>query len=180
MSEPSKKITYLLAEFNSAADLMQAARKLRDSEFNNYDCHSPFPIHGMDDAMGLKPSILGYFAGAAALFGLSGALLLQWWTSTIEYPLVISGKPFFSYQAFLPVTFAGAVLFTAFGALLGMLALNKLPRLNHPLFNSEKFKRVTDDGFFVSVEMPSSDSEIEKAKKFLVSLGGKNIEIIEG
>ena len=179
MKSPVDKIV-VLAEFNSPASLIRAAEKLKNSQFKKFDCHSPFPIHGMDDAMGLKPSVLGYIAGLMALIGLVGALLLQWWTSSVEYPLVISGKPFFSYQAFLPVTFAGAVLLAAFGSILGMLALNQLPRFNHPIFTSKRFKKVTDDGFFVSIELPKSGAEIPAAENLLASLGGSHIEVLDG
>ncbi len=113
MAKKRIKEIILLAEFDTPASLMQAAEKTRDAGYKKFDCHSPFPIHGMDDAMGVKRSPLGYIVGIFAFIGLSGGILLQWWTSTVDYPLVISGKPFFSYQAYLPVTFAFAVLFSA-------------------------------------------------------------------
>lgn len=170
----------LIAEFNSAAELFKAAEKLRDSGYKKFDCHSPFPIHGMDDAMGIKRSRLGFIAGAFALIGFSGAVLLQWWASAVEYPLVISGKPFFSYQAYLPVTFALAVLLGALASIVGMLALNKLPRWNHPLFKSELFEKVGDNGFFVTIESTDPKFAEQKASEFLKSIGAGTIDVVNG
>ncbi len=175
----SKVTKILLAEFDSASSLLHAAEKMRDAGYRKYDCHSPFPIHGMDDAMGLKRSPLGYVVGFAGICGLVGALGFQWWTSAVDYPIVISGKAFFSYQAFVPVTFAITVLLSAFGAFFGMLHFNKLPRLFHPLFNSDKFAKVTDGGFFVSVESDDPKFDAEQTMQLLKSIGAVDVEVIE-
>ncbi len=175
-----KKIpAVILAQFDSANDLYHAAEKLRDDGYKEFDCHSPFPIHGMDEAMGLKRSPLGYIVFVIGSMGLIGILTLMWWTSSVDYPLVISGKPFFSYPAFVPITFALTVLTSAIGATLSMLAINQLPRLVHPLFNSDRFAKFSDDGFFVSVE--SNDKKYDEARtsEFLKSIGGKHIEILK-
>jgi len=151
---------------------------MRDSGYKLYDCHSPFPIHGMNKAMGVNRSNLGYLVGIFALIGFSGALLLQWWTSAIDYPIIISGKPFFSYQAFVPVIFALAVLFSALAVTFGMLIANRLPMLFHPLFSSARFKRFSTDGFFISVESNDPRFDSSRTKAFLESIGGKNIELL--
>jgi len=166
----------LLAQFDDPAALMHAAEKVRDAGYKKFDCHSPFPIHSMDAAMGLKRSRLGWIVGLAALIGTSGALGLQWWSSTLEYPLVISGKPFFSFQAYVPVTFALGVLLSAVAALVGMLVLNGLPRLHHPVFYSDNFARATDDGFFISIETEDPLFDADQTRTFLESAGGRNIE----
>lgn len=168
-----------LAQFSNPGELMKAAKKLRDSEYNKYDCHSPFPIHGMDKAMGLPRSPLGWMIGLAAIIGTSGALALQWWTSTIDYPMVISGKPLFSFQAYVPVTFAIGILLSAFTALIGMLVINGLPRWNHPVFNSNRFEKATDDSFFVSIEADDPRFDKEKTLQFLESIGGTDCELLE-
>lgn len=170
----------ILAEFDNPAALLKAATVLRDAGYNKFDCHSPFPIHGMDKAMGLKRSPLGWMVGLAALAGTSGALALQWWTSTIDYPLVISGKPLFSFQAYVPVTFALGVLLSAATALIGMLALNGLPRYHHPVFYSDRFAKASDDGFFISVEINDKIFDVEQTRGLLEQSGGNNIEILEG
>ena len=173
------KVEGVLAEFADPASLMKAAEKTRYAGYKKFDCHSPFPIHGMDAAMGLKRSPLGWIVGLAALIGTSAALGLQWWTSTIDYPLVISGKPFFSFQAYVPVTFALGVLLSAFAALIGMLVLNGLPRLHHPTFYSDRFARVTDDGFFISIEAADPKFDAQETIKFLESIGGTNPEVLK-
>jgi len=172
----NKKILGIVARFESAADLMTAAEKIREAGYEKFDCHSPFPIHGMDKAMGLKRSGLGWLVGIAGIIGTSGALALQWWTSTIDYPIVISGKPLFSFQAYVPVTFAVGVLLSAFTAMFGMLILNGLPRWFHPLFYSNTFSRFSTDGFFISVEPEDPKFDPEQTSKFLESIGGKDIE----
>jgi len=175
-----KNNTYgLLATFEGPADLLHAAEKVRDAGFKKFDCHSPFPIHGMDEAMGLKDSPLGIIASVGSLIFGSGVLGLMWWTSVKAYPLVLSGKELFSYQAFVPITFElcilGAALFTVFG----MFALNRLPTFYHPLFNSKKFETFGDDGFLMSIEQADKNFDLNQTKALLESLGGKNIEVIE-
>ncbi len=179
MSYHRTKLAGWLAEFDSAESLLKAARGVHAAGIKKFDCHSPFPIHGMDKAMGMKRSPIGYIVGVMGTIGLFGALGLQYWTSAVDYPVVISGKPFFSYQAFVPVTFALTVLLSAFGAFFGMLHLNRMPRLNHPLFNSEKFSRVFDGGFFVSIEADDSVADESKVRDLLNSLGAVSIEEVE-
>ncbi len=168
----------IIARFENSAGLLKAAEKIYDAGYIKFDCHSPFPIHGMDKAMGLKRSPLGWLVGISALIGTSGALLLQWWTGTIDYPLVISGKPLFSFQAYVPVTFAMGVLLSAFTALFGMLILNGLPRLFHPVFYSKQFVRFSDDGFFISIESDDPRFNSHRTAKLLESIGGKDIELL--
>lgn len=170
----------VLARFANPAELIEAARKVRDAGYEQFDCHSPFPIHGMDDAMGLKRSPLGFIVGGMTITGASLGMLLQWWTASIEYPLIISGKPFFSWQAFIIVTFALFVLFGAFGAVFGMFHLNRLPRLHHPLFYSDNFAKVTDDGFFVSIEVHDEKFDEKQTQQFLTSIGGVDVELVAG
>jgi hypothetical protein len=168
----------VLARFESAATLLAAAKQVREAGYTRFDCHSPFPIHGMDGAMGLKRSGLGWIVGLAATLGTVGGLGLQWWTSSVEYPMVISGKPFFSYQAYVPITFGLGVLLSAFAAVVGMLALNRLPQLHHPVFFSERFSRFSDDGFFVSIEADDAQFDAKTTADFLTSIGGLEVEVL--
>jgi hypothetical protein len=178
MSNNHEKPYMVLAEFENPAQLLYAAEKIKDAGYKKFDCHSPFPIHGMDDAMGLKRSPLGWIVGTVAFFALLGGFTLEWWTSTIEYPIVISGKPFFSYQAYGPVAFAIMVLFSAFAALFGMMALNKFPMWYHKLFDSGKTAKITNDGFVVSIDTDDPNFDQTKTKSFLENIGGKNLEVI--
>lgn len=174
------KLHGLIAEFDSPATLLQAGTALRDKGFEQYDCHSPFLIHGMDEAMGLKRSPLGYIIALFAIIGAIIGLGLQTWVHSIEYPLIISGKPYFAWQAYIIVTFALTILFGAFGAVFGMLGLNKLPRYHHYIFYSDKFKKVTDDGFFVSIGANDKMFDKKDTTDFLKAIGGKHIEVLEG
>ncbi|MBR9979085.1 MAG: DUF3341 domain-containing protein [Bacteroidetes bacterium] len=170
----------LFAAFENPATLIEAARRTREAGYRNFDCYSPFPIHGMDDAMGEKRSPVGYIVGGMALLGAAIGFSLQTWVATSAYPLVISGKPFFSWQAFIIITFALFVLFGAFAAVFGMFRLNRLPRLHHPLFHSGLLAKASDDGFLLGIEAQDSLFDEEKTRDFLVSIGGTNIELVRG
>jgi hypothetical protein len=175
----SMRTVGLVAEFRNPAEILAAATTLRDAGYKKFDCHSPFPIHGMDRAMGLKRSPLGWIVG---LFGFGGAglgMLMQWWMSAVDYPLVIAGKPFFSYQAFVPITFGVAVLLGAISTVVGMLTLSRLPMFHHKVFHSDRFTRVTNDGFFVSVDAGDSKFDADITRSMLESAGGINIELLE-
>ncbi len=165
-----------LARYAGPAELLAAARRVAEAGYSKFDCHSPFPIHGMDEAMGLKRSPLGFMVGIAAFAGAGLALLLQGWSSAVDYPLIISGKPFFSYQAFMPVTFGLAVLLGAFTAVFGMLALNRLPRFYHTVFHSERFSQVTRDAFFISIESDDPLFHMEKTPALLRETGAMEVE----
>ena len=169
----------VLAEYDSPASITKVAKALRDSGYNGYEVYTPFPVHGMDDAMGLKPSPLGWIVLCGGTFGLLTGIGLQTWVSTSAYRLVISGKPFFSYPAFVPVTFELMVLFSAFSAVFGMLFLNKLPQHHFTYFKSHNFTRSTSHGFFISVDALDPLFDRQKTSDFLLSYGGKNIEFIE-
>lgn len=169
----------MIAEFAGPKALLDAAGRIRDAGYKKYDSHSPFPIHGMDEAMGLSPSPLGWFVGVAAFSGLGLALLLQWWTGAVAYKLVISGKPLFSYQAYAPVTFGVAVLFGALTAFFGALALMQLPRPHHPVFYSDRFEGFSDDKFFISIEATDAQFDVNRTAEFLESVGGSHVELLK-
>ncbi len=177
--DKNPKVVGMLARYESAGALLKAAEKLRDSKYSKFDCHSPFPIHGMDDAMGLKRSPVGYFAGLGGTIGLSVGLGLQWWTSTVGYPLVISGKPLNSYQAFIPVAFGLTILFAALGAFAAMLIFNKMPQFWHIVFHSDQFAKFSDDGFFVSVEATDPKFDEATTRVLLESIGGTDLEVLQ-
>lgn len=170
----------IACEFSSAADLYHAAEKCRDHGFKKWDVHTPFPIHGMDEAMGLGNSKVSLVALIAGLTGTTTAVLLQFIPSSFLYPLIVNGKPtnFLTVPAFFPVIFELTVLCCAFGCLFGMLALNRLPRWNHPLFNWERFGKFSDDGFFLSIEADDPKFQETRTKEFLEGIGAKNITLI--
>jgi Protein of unknown function (DUF3341) len=169
----------VLAEFASVADVAHAAEKVRDRGFKRWDVYSPFPIHGIERAMGIGDSKLGWIAFFMAVAGATGGFGLQYWVTNYAYPLLIGGKPMNSYPAYVPVTFEPGILFTGFGCILGMLILNGLPRWYHSVFKSQNFKKVTDNGFFIAIEAKDPKFNLEDTRRFLESIGGRNIEVLE-
>jgi len=168
----------LMAYFENPNELIQAANKARDAGYRRFDAFSPFPIHGMDDAMGLAPSKVGVISAIGSFCMFLVAVALQWWTSAVAYPLVLSGKTFFSYQAFVPIMFELSILGAALCAILGMFHFNKLGFLYHPLFNSKKFGSVNDNGFALGIDTADPLFDVEKTKQFLESLKPIEIEMI--
>jgi hypothetical protein len=170
----------VLAEFDSPASLYRAAERVRDAGFEKWDTHSPFPVHGLERAMGLKRSMVPVAVLVLGLGGAAAGMALQWWVSTRAYPLVVSGKPFFSWPAFVPIMFECGVLGGALGAVFGFLGLSKLPRHHHPLFASTRFERVTDDKFFLSVEASDPRYGGDDTVRLLERLGAQHVELVEG
>ena len=179
MSAAEGKVRGMLAEFATPDHLLAACERVRDAGFTRWDAHAPFPVHGLNDAMGLNPTVLPWFVLGGGTTGAVGGLLLQWWTNAVNYPFLISGKPYFSLPANIPITFELTILFGAVGAFVGMLVLNGLPRFHHPLFRSARFRRTTSDGFFISVEASDPLFHPIRTRAFLESLGGRNIETVE-
>jgi hypothetical protein len=173
------KTKCVLAEFNSPAALLVAAKKAKEAGYTVYDAYSPFPIHGMDDAMGLGQSKLDWIVLIGGAFGLVFGFGLQTWVATSAYKLVISGKPLFSFQAFVPVTFELMVLFAAFSAVFGMFAFNKLPQFYHPIFRSVNFRKVTSHAFFIGIESTDPLFNEKETLDFLEKIGGSSIELIK-
>jgi hypothetical protein len=178
MSATERKPLAVIAEFAGPNELLAAAEKVRDRGYSRFDCHSPFPIHGMNEAMGISRSPLGFIVGGVALVALGSVAYGLYWITAVDYPFVVSGKPFFSYQAYAPIAFALTVLLSAFAAFFGMFHLNRLPRLFHPLFYAECFAKVSDDGFIVSVEADDPKFSEEQVTAFLTEIGGTNVEVI--
>ena len=169
----------VLAEFSTPAGLYSACERVRDAGFTRWDAHTPFPVHGLDKAMGLRRSPLPWIVLVMGLTGAALGFILQWWVHESAYPLVISGKPFFTWPAFIPITFELGVLFAALGAVVGMLALNRLPMHYHPLFQSKVFERVTDDAFFISIESWDPKFDPSDTSNLLQSLGARSVELVE-
>jgi len=181
MSTTRKRVFGYLAEFESASALYKAAEKVRDAGFRRWDCYSPFPVHGLDNAMGMKRSILPWFVFFGGAAGLATAFLLAYITQVQIYPTVVQGKPvnIFTVPAFFPIMFELTVLFSGFTTLFGLLALIGLPRLHHPIFASHQFHRASDDAFFVAIEARDPKFSPDATREFLEELGGTNVELVE-
>ena len=172
----SKKLHALLIEFDSPSLLMEAAEKCRDEGFKNWDVHTPFPVHGMDDAMGIRGTRLPFLVLAAGATGLGLATLMQWWMNAVDYPFIISGKPLFGIPANIPIMFELTVLLSAFAAFFGMWILNGLPRWHNPLFTNRRFRRATQDRYYIVIEARDPKFNLEHTRNFMASLGGSVVE----
>lgn len=177
---PEAPLYGLAAEFDSAAELFTAAQKIRGAGYRCFDVYSPFPIHGMDQAMGAKPSTLGKFIFVGGLAGFLTAVGLQFIPTSIIYPLIVMGKPtnLYTVPAFFPIMFELTVLFASFTAFFGLLMMNGLPRWHHPIFNWERFKRVSDDKFFAVIESRDPRFAANEAEALLTELGGTNLTLV--
>jgi hypothetical protein len=160
----------LAAEFPSAKDLLRAARSVRDSGYSRFDTFSPIPIHGMEEAVGQRYTLLPWIVFAAGMAGAAFGFGLQYWTSVIDYPLVIGGKPLNSWPAFIPITFECTILFAGITSAVAMVLMNGLPRPYHPMFNAPNFERATVDRFFLCIEAEDPAFDREATRSFLEGL----------
>ena len=153
----------ILAEYDTPDQLISAATKVREAGFEKWDTYSPFPVHGIDQAMGIKMTILPWLTLCAGLTGLATAITMQWWMNAYDYPWLISGKPIWSIPANVPIMFELTVLFSAITTLVGMLMLNGLPHPSHPLDLVKRFARVTDDKFFLLIQ--AADAKFDEQRR---------------
>ncbi|MBC7924307.1 MAG: DUF3341 domain-containing protein [Bryobacteraceae bacterium] len=170
----------VVGQFDRPEDLVRAGEELHKGRgYTKIDAVTPFPIHGIDDAIGTPPSKLGYIVFACGLFGLANAILMVWYTSAVDYRLVIGGKPLFAWEFSVPVLFELTVLFSAFGAVLGMFFLNGLPQFYHPLFNYQHFGSSTDDKYLLVVESSDPRFNVEEIRGVMEKLGAAHTEVVE-
>lgn len=189
-SSKSKTLYGYIAEFDTPGAIMAAAERVRNEGYERWDVCTPFPVHGMDRAMGIKRTILPVIVFGGGLTGTLAATALQIFTNSTGlhipfpipvtgYPFLISGKPLLSIPAFIPVMFELTVLFSALTTVFGMFLMNGLPRLSHPLFKSDRFRRVTNDRFFVVIESRDPRFLPGKTEAFLKSLNPLSVEAVE-
>jgi len=169
----------VIAEFDNTTDTLHAAEQVRDAGFRKWDVYMPFPIHGMDKAMGLKNSKVGWFSFIGGVTGYTTGMLMIWWMNAIDYKILVGGKPMFSPYGAFPPSYELTILFGAFGAILGMLFLNRLPRLHHPLLKHRRFELASHDKFFVVIETADSKYSEAESRKLLEAAGSKRIEMVE-
>jgi hypothetical protein len=158
--------------------LLLAAEKVRLAGFSKWDVHTPIPIHGLDEAMGIRMSKLPWLVLGGGAAGLCAGIGLQWFTNAFDYPFLISGKPLFGLPAAVPVTFELTVLLASLGAVGGLFAVNGWPRLHHPIFESERFRRSTTDRFFISVDQSDPAFRPSETGAMLTSLGATHLEVV--
>jgi hypothetical protein len=169
----------LLAEFDTPADVLHAAEKVREAGFQYWDVFTPFAVHGLDKAMGLKNSQVGWFSFLGGVTGYASGMLMIWWMNAHDYAIVVGGKPMFSPYSAFPPSYELTILLGAFGALFGMLFLNRLPRLHHPLLKHRRFAAVTHDKFYIVIETSDPKYAATETPKLLESLGSRHIEEVK-
>jgi len=180
-----------LAQYDAPADILHAAKIIRDAGFKRWDCLTPFPVHGLDRAMGIKKTILPWLVLIAGITGAMIACLMQWYVNSphaesaslyifSSYPLRISGKPYWSLPANIPIIFELTILFAALASFVGAWLLSSLPKLYHPLFNVARFRRVTDDKFFILLEAVDPKFDIHALRELLASTFPVAIEEVRG
>lgn len=167
----------LLGEFDSPKQLMDAAKKVREAGYRRIDAFTPFPIEGLSQALGLgrKHDLVPLLTLIGGLCGGLGGFFFQVWANVSSYPLNIGGRPLNSWPAFIPVTFELTVLGASTFAVFGMLALNKLPEPHHPLFNVARFKRASDDKFFLCIMAHDPKFHLEETARLLQSINAHHV-----
>jgi hypothetical protein len=169
----------ILAEFDSATELVDAARKVRDAGYTKTDAFTPFPLHEIDEALGIKRSVLPYLIFAGGLTGLFAGLGLEYFVHVIDWPIIVGGRPHFSLPAFVPPAYELTILFSAFVAVFGMLFLNGLPSPYHPLFNVPRFALATREKFFLVIESRDPLYDYDATKSFIQSLDPQEVFDVE-
>ena len=170
-----KEIYGLLAEFDTTTELVHAAEKTRDAGFTKTDAFSPFPIHEMDEALGVKRTILPYLVFAGGIAGLCLGLGLQIFTHWYEYPIIVGGRPHLSLPAFIPPAYEMTILLASFAAVFGMILLNGLPKPYHPVFNVPRFSLATREKFFLLIQSEDPQFDYEDTKEFMESLSPQEV-----
>ena len=168
-----------VAEFESAADIYHAAEKVVAEGYRKVDAHTPFPVHGIEGVLKQPPSHVGWICLIGGLIGIVIAQLMMWWMNAYDYPIWVSGKEPYAWPPTIPITFECMVLLSAFGAVFGMFGINKLPRLNHPIFKHSQIHRVSDDRFFLSVEASDPMFDSQRTVELLGEVGGHHVELLE-
>jgi hypothetical protein len=164
-----------LAEFDTPTQLVEAARKVREAGYTKTDAFSPFPIHEIDEALGIKRSILPFLVLTGGVTGLLTGLTLQWFVHVFDYPIIVGGRPYFSLPSFIPPMFELTILFAAFTAVFGMILLNGLPKPYHPVFNVPRFALATREKFFLLIERRDPKFDLQETRNFMQSLNAQEV-----
>lgn len=178
-AEENAKHYAVIGDFDTPEDLLRAIRTARSAGYSKMEAYTPFPIHGIDEALGEPRSPLGRIVIVCGLIGLSAAVLLQWWTGAVDYKLSIAGKPLFALEPSVPIMFELSVLLSAFGAVLGMFFLNKLPTYYHSFFNYSRAAGASNDRFLLAVEATDAKFNAGEVQSFLDSCGSRHTELVE-
>jgi len=174
------KLHAIVAEFDNPDDLVEAADKARQAGFRKMDAYSPFPIHGLSEAIGFKDVKVPFSVFAGGLVGSCFGYGLQYYVHVLDYPMNVGGKPLNSLPSMIPITYECTILFAGLTAFFGMLAFNRLPKPYHPIFNTPNFNRATQDRFFLAIESEDPNFETERVTTFLKELSPLNVTEVHG
>ena len=169
----------LMAEFDNPTDVVEAARATYDAGYRRINAYSPYPIEELSEAIGFHRTRLPIIVLVGGIIGGLIGYGLQYYVAVIDYPLNVGGRPLHSWPSFIPITFEMTILFAAFSAVFGMLALNKLPQPYHPVFNAERFALASRDRFFLVIEARDPKFDHDRARMFLLSLNPKEVVDVE-
>jgi len=169
----------LMAEFDSPSAVVAAARRVYEAGYRRINAYSPFPIEELSEAIGFHRDNVALATLIGGILGALGGFALQYWTSAIDYPINVGGRPLLSLPAFIPITFETTILLASFGAFLGNLLMNGLPRPYHPAFNAPNFARASQDRFFLCVESDDPLYSETKTRAFLEGLGAIEVSNVE-
>jgi hypothetical protein len=188
MADQTKTPALYLAEYDTPNAIAQAAMKVRDAGYQNWDCHTPYAMHGMDEAMGLKPTRIGIISFVFGILGVATAVFMMQYTNAFSfnwlnvgsgYPLVIGGKPPGAFPSMVPIMFELGILLCGLATLFGLFGLIKLPMYNHPIFESDRFEAASDDKYFISIEAGDQKFDLEGTKALLEATNPTYLELIE-
>jgi hypothetical protein len=174
-----RKLWGLLAQYENPAAIYAAAERVKAAGYEKWDACAPFPVHGLEKAMGVPPSKLPWAVLAVGLTGSTFMLFFQSWAMGNAYPMIVGGKPLLSIPAFVPIWYEITVLSSCVTAFLANWILNGLPQPYHPAFASKAFERVTDDKFFIMIEAEDPRFDLEKTKTLLTASGATLVEELE-
>jgi hypothetical protein len=169
----------LIAMFETTGEVMAAAEQVRDAGYKKWDCITPFPVHGLDKAMGVGRSRVPRISLVGGITGFWTGMAMIWYMDRFDYPLTVGGKPFFSPLFAFPPSYELTILFTAFATIGGMFFLNGLPRHHHPVLNYENIRRGTDDLFFIVIERTDPRFDPASTRALLQKVGGRDISELE-
>lgn len=169
----------VIAEFTNVTALVRAIEEVRDSGYRDMDAYTPFPVEEVSEALGHHRSILPLLVFCGGILGASGGFFLQYWTSVIDYPLNVGGRPLNSVISFIPVVFECTILVAAFVAVFGMLALNGLPRPHHPIFNAQNFALASRDRFFLCIEATDPKFNLLETRSLLEGLEAHAVSVVD-
>jgi hypothetical protein len=177
---PTKaKLHGLMAGFTTPEAVVAAAEAAHAAGYRKMDAYSPFPIHGLAEAIGFKRNRMAPIVFVGGLLGFLTAYFLQWYTSVVDYPIIVAGKPYHSWPSFIPITFELTVLGAASAAVFGMLGINGLPRPHHPVFNAPGFERASKDRFFLCIESGDPKFDPTETRRFLETLHPYEVSDVE-